>query len=561
MKALILAAGLGTRLQPYTHHTPKPLFTIAGQTLLERAIRQLRAAGCREIAVNTHHLHDRIEEFLENRRFDIPVWMRHEPQILGTGGAIRNLADFWDRAPFLVMNADVCSDIDLRQVYRFHLSHPDPVTLVLIDAEPFNSVEIDSNQFVVDFKKPGESAHRRLLTFTGIQVLNPAVLEDIADQGFFHSIDAYRRLLARGERIRCYGAFGRYWRDIGTPQRYRQTALEQMIPEAFRLCCPERPPGNGICRELGGDGSDRNWYRLISGDRSLILADHGIRQQIGTCEADAYIDIGRHLHRCGVPVPQIYLADRFSGLVLMQDAGDEHLQDRVRRKGLTPAVLDLYRQVVRTLVRLNVKGGRGFEPAWAWQTATYSREVVLEKECRYFLDAFLKRCLSMPVPAERLEAEFARLADGALQGARLGFMHRDLQSRNILIHKDAIVLIDYQGGRIGPLQYDLASLLLDPYVELPREVQEMLFAECLQALGRLEAVEEKSFRACYRFCRLARNLQILGAFGFLSRVKGKPQFEDYIPAAVRSLHEQLDGDRQFPQLAKIAAEVYERYNP
>jgi len=562
MKALILAAGLGTRLLPYTHHTPKPLFTVAGQTILDRAIRQLEAAGCREICVNTHHRHDCIQAYLQRRRYASSVFVRHEPEILGTGGAIGNLSDFWDNEPFLVINADVVSDIDLRQVYGFHLRHSELVTLVLVDAPPFNSVEIDPHGFVVDFKPAEHPAAGRRLAFTGIQVLDPEILTYIPETGYFHSIDAYRRVLKTGEKLRSYPACGRYWRDIGTPVRYRQTVLEQMVPKAFRIGFPEHPPGAIVCRKLGGDGSDRRWYRLISGDRSLILVDHGIHPQIGTGEVDAYVDIGRHLLRAGVPVPRIHLADRFAGLVLLQDAGDVHLQELVRRQGLTAGVLQLYRNLVRQLIALCVEGGRGFDPAWTWQTAAYDRDVVLEKECRYFRDAFLEGYLAMPVAAEPLEAEFEQLAAGALNGARLGFMHRDLQSRNVLVHEESVYLIDFQGGRIGPLQYDLASLLLDPYVELPETIQEQLFRECLQALGRIEPVDEESFRSCYYFCRLARNLQILGAFGFLSRVKGKRQFETYIPAAVRSLHRQLcrESAGQFPELAKIAAEVYERYN-
>lgn len=562
MKALILAAGLGTRLRPYTEHTPKPLFTIAGQSLLDRTIKQLLRAGCRRIVVNTHHRHDRIEDFLQRQRYAVPILRRHEPRILGTGGAIRNLADFWDNQPFLVINADVFCDIDPGQVYRFHLSHANPVTLAVIDAGPLNSVEVDAG-FVVDFKTAQDPHAGRLLTFTGIQVLDPEILHYIPESGFFHSIEAYRRVLESGEKIRAYPACGRYWRDIGTPQRYRQTALEQMVPQAFRIGRPERPPGPITCRKLSGDGSDRRWYRLSSADHSLVLVDHGIRGRLGTSEADACIDIGRHLRRAGVSVPQIYQADRFAGLVLLEDAGDVHLQERVRQEGLSPDVLDLYREVIRQLVRLNVNGGRGFDPSWTWQTAAYDREVILEKECGYFVEAFLEGYLAMPVDAGRLEREFEQLAAAALEGARFGFMHRDLQSRNILVRSGSIVLIDYQGGRLGPLQYDLASLLLDPYVELPESVQAMLFEACLQNLGRFEAVDRAAFRSCYRYCRLTRNLQILGAFAFLSRVKGKRGFEAYIPAAVRSLQRQLrgDGGAQFPQLAKIAAAVYERYYP
>src|SRR4030042_3671664 len=113
MKALILAAGLGTRLKPHTLKTPKPLFPIFGKTNLDIIIEKLEAAGCDAITVNTHHLHHKIEDFLSARHYTIPVYSRYEPEILGTGGAIKNLADFWDDEPFLVINSDVVTDISL----------------------------------------------------------------------------------------------------------------------------------------------------------------------------------------------------------------------------------------------------------------------------------------------------------------------------------------------------------------------------------------------------------------------------------------------------------------
>jgi len=107
MKALVLAAGFGQRLEPYTHTTPKPLFTIAGRPILDIVIRKLSAAGITAITVNTHHLHHQIENYLAGQTYEIPVTTRFEPEILGTGGAIKNLTDFWDNEPFLVANSDI----------------------------------------------------------------------------------------------------------------------------------------------------------------------------------------------------------------------------------------------------------------------------------------------------------------------------------------------------------------------------------------------------------------------------------------------------------------------
>src|SRR3989339_851881 len=140
MKALILAAGFGTRLQPYTNITPKCLFPIDGRPLLDILIRNLQKAGCREIIVNTHHLAPKIETFIAGQNYRIPVLTRYESQILGTGGAIKNVSDFWDDSPFMVINSDIFTDIPLQAVYAFHLQHRYPATLVLCDDPEFNTV-------------------------------------------------------------------------------------------------------------------------------------------------------------------------------------------------------------------------------------------------------------------------------------------------------------------------------------------------------------------------------------------------------------------------------------
>ncbi len=179
MKALILAAGRGKRLRPYTERTPKALFPIFGHPLLDRSIRRLIQAGCREIIINTHHLARDIDMFLRKQAYEVPVSTRYEPELLDTGGAIKNVADFWDDEPFVVINCDIVTDIDLRAVYDFHLSHPHPVSLVLHDDPEFNTVLVDSNAFVCEFgdSETPSSTGGQYLTCTGIQVLDPEVVQ------------------------------------------------------------------------------------------------------------------------------------------------------------------------------------------------------------------------------------------------------------------------------------------------------------------------------------------------------------------------------------------------
>ena len=521
-------------------------------------------AGCRAIVVNTHHLHDQIEAFVARSRYTIPVQTRFEAVIRGTGGAVKNVADFWDDQPFMVVNSDIVTDIDLEAVYRFHRQHPQPVTLVLHDAPAFNTVAVGSDDLVTGFGEPGAGAHLpngRLLAFTGIQVLDPEVLELVPPDSFHSSIDTYRTLIAEGRGVKAFIAAGHYWTDIGTPERYRQAVYDSMTPRAFAQVLPDRSPGP-IDRELlAGDGSDRLWYRLKSGTASLILADHGIRTGTQTAEVDAFVTIGRHLRAAGIDVPQIYLSDRFAGLVYLEDIGDEHLQETVRRTSRSEELAVRYRPIIRQLVKMAFTGAENFDPAWAYQTPSYSRELILERECRYFVEAFLTTYLGRRVSFADLAEEFARLADRALAFGVNGFMHRDFQSRNIMIRNGTGVIIDFQGGRLGPIQYDLASLLIDPYVDLPLIVQDQLLAYCLHQIEATRPVDPHRFRKGYHYCCLTRNLQILGAFGHLSKVKGKTQFEAYIPTAVRGLHQRLnrDGENEFPQLNAITSEVVDGF--
>jgi NDP-sugar pyrophosphorylase family protein len=573
MKALILAAGLGTRLRPYTENTPKPLFTLAGRPLLDIIISKLIDAGCKAIVINTHHLHQKINLYLTGQNYPIPVFTRHEPVILGTGGAIKNVADFWDDRPFMVVNSDIFTDIELKKVYEFHLNHRHPATLVLHDDPAFNTVTVDSKGFVQSFddrfsphaasdpqthqtaSSKIESAEK--LTFTGIQILNPELLEMIPDNVFASIIDTYKNILFQKKKICAFISKDSYWKDLGTPERYRQVVFDDMAPKAFKAAFPG-PVNRKIVRTgLCGDGSDRKWYRLSDGNGSLVMADHGIRRNDSICETDAFVSIGLHLKSKGVPIPNIYLYDTFSGHVFMEDLGDINLQTFIKNIKHQDRIVSHYKVLIRHLGKLSIDGRKGFNPAWTYQSAAYTEDLILEKECRYFVDAFLKNYLGMNINFNDLEAEFRSLAEKALRFSINGFMHRDMQSRNIMVKEKRFYFIDFQGGRLGPIQYDLASLLIDPYVNLPRTVQNTLLKFCVEMFSPILHVNPSQFLSCYRCCAVTRNLQILGAFGFLSRIKKKTYFEKYIPNAIKTLKYHLLAFQreEFPTLTSIVRKI------
>jgi NDP-sugar pyrophosphorylase family protein/tRNA A-37 threonylcarbamoyl transferase component Bud32 len=560
MKALILSAGLGTRLRPYTDHTPKPLFTICGRPLLDIIITKLIQAGCESIIINTHHLHTQIEAFIAQQTYTIPIETRYEPDILGTGGAIINVKDFWNDQPFMVVNADIVTTIDFRAVYDFHCQHKHPVTLVLADDPEFNSVITDAAGFVAEFYQPTDASHRNAesaRTFTGIQVLNPKILKFIASKMPASSIDAYIRMLAKGEKIKAYNSHNAYWKDIGTPERYKSAVYETMAPRAFQRVFPNITIRAASRENLKGDGSDRRWYRLKMGEKSMILVDHGIKKADRIDEADAFVNIGRHLFGRGLPVPQIYAWDTFAGYVFLEDLGNLDLLGAVRQSDNFEKVVDLYRRVIHLLTRFSASGADQFDSAWCYQTSRYSQPMILEKECRYFVDAFLNKYLGLKIKYADYKNEFEYLAEHALKHAVQGLMHRDFQSRNIMIKNDRIYFIDFQGARIGPIQYDLASLLIDPYVDLPHDLQTQLLTCAVEKLQERMSLDADNFTRCYRLCCLTRNFQILGAFGHLTRVKGKMYFEKYIPAAVRTIAHNLKNHEagQLPMLSELADKI------
>jgi len=273
------------------------------------------------------------------------------------------------------------------------------------------------------------------------------------------------------------------------------------------------------------------------------MGDHGINSDDQTTEVDSFINIGQHLFKKEIPVPEIFHSDSFSGQVYVQDLGDINLQAVVQKETDNKEILRRYQQVINQALRMSINGAESFDTSWTFQTKEYDTQLILDKECRYFVDAFLNNYLNADLAYTDLEAEFVCLADLALENAVTGFMHRDLQSRNIMISGDRIFFIDFQGARLGPIQYDLASLLTDPYVNLDNSTQEILTDYSADRLGQMIPIDKPKFISGYRYCSITRILQSLGAFAFLSKVKDKSFFEQFIPIALNNLYNLLQSPK------------------
>ncbi|MCP4719116.1 MAG: phosphotransferase, partial [Desulfobacteraceae bacterium] len=263
---------------------------------------------------------------------------------------------------------------------------------------------------------------------------------------------------------------------------------------------------------IKGDGSDRLWFRACHGKKSLVISDHGIclAPSENLSQLQAFVNIGTHLSSKKIAVPKILGHDELSGQVALEDLGNIHLASMVNQNQST--LIDFYKKVIDRLIEFSQTGILNFDTNWTCQTASYSKELILEKECTYFMTSFVRDYLGRNLRFEPYAHEFAMIADNALKYSFDGLMHRDMQSKNIMIHNENIYFIDFQSARKGPLQYDLASLLIDPYVKLPDIIQKELLGYTMSRLGIDSKEKKREFEECYKYCCLTRNLQFLGAF-------------------------------------------------
>jgi NDP-sugar pyrophosphorylase family protein len=249
MKAMILAAGLGTRLRPLTNDRPKALVTVAGRTLLEIALARLRSFGVTDVIVNAHHHAQMIVEYLKSHdNFGMRIEVSCEEELLDTGGGLKNAAHFFSdslQEPFILHNVDVLSSIDLSQMVRFHAEKHALATLAVQQRDSSRQLLFDEQaqlcgRRVVSATKtesgPDQAAQAdqlvrpaaqlQPLAFSGIHVLSPQIFSKMEEQGAFSIIDAYLHLASQGEKIVAFRADEYYWRDLGRPENLLQAAQD-----------------------------------------------------------------------------------------------------------------------------------------------------------------------------------------------------------------------------------------------------------------------------------------------------------------------------------------------
>jgi aminoglycoside/choline kinase family phosphotransferase len=282
--------------------------------------------------------------------------------------------------------------------------------------------------------------------------------------------------------------------------------------------------------ELGGSG--RKIIRLSSGDDTAIGVLYGVRE-----ENAAFLAFSRHFRRHGLPVPEIYAEDLERGAYLEQDLGDTTLFDFLsqNRSGdsIAPPVVDFYRKVVAELPRFQIEAGRDLDYSVCYPRGSFDRQSI-NWDLNYFKYYFL-RLAAISFNEQALEDDFERLTNLLLEAPGDYFLYRDFQSRNVMLHHEQPFFVDYQGGRKGALQYDIASLLFDAKADLPPELRWQLLDAYLEALSRHINLDREAFLRYYYAFVYVRIMQALGAYGFRGFYERKPHFLQSVPYALKNI--------------------------
>jgi aminoglycoside/choline kinase family phosphotransferase len=303
--------------------------------------------------------------------------------------------------------------------------------------------------------------------------------------------------------------------------------LKRLFEQHFRLPAEVVQPLQG---RLGSSG--RAIVRLTGGPSSAIGILYPVRE-----ENVAFLEFSRHFRRRGLPVPEIYAEDLSQGAYLEEDLGDITLFDFLvtNRTGtaIAPPAIEAYRKVVAMLPRFQVEAGRDLNYKVCHPRDRFDRQSIAW-DLNYFKYYFL-RLAGIPFNEQALENDFTRLAKFLLGAKADYFLYRDFQSRNVMLPGGQPYFLDYQGGRKGALQYDIASLLYDGKADLPPELRQELLDHYLDCLAGYIDLDREAFMEHYYAYVYVRILQAMGTYGFRGFYERKPHFLQSVPYALKNL--------------------------
>lgn len=313
---------------------------------------------------------------------------------------------------------------------------------------------------------------------------------------------------------------------------------------------------------LPASGSARCYYRLRFPDRHTLIAT----VHADLAENRQFLYYSAHFRTKGLPVPAIHAVSGDQQIYLQDDLGDVTLLDEVMRlrrqtgEAFPQAAVGLYRRALDHLLQFQLQGDEGLDYSRAIPRPVFDATAI-RWDLNYFKYDFL-RLAAIPLDEQRLEEDFERLTGVLTEVPAESFMFRDFQSRNIMLHRDALWFIDYQGGRRGALHYDVASLLYDAIVEVPDPVREALLDYYMERLASCRAVDPVVFRREYYQFVLVRLLQALGAFGLRGLYERKQHFIDSVPPALKTLNKLMNQcglSDIYPEIFRVLAFAAKRF--
>lgn len=482
IKGFILAAGFSKRLRPITEHIPKPLLPIAGEVLLDYVYNLLKSAGIEHIGINLHYKADEIEKYIKER--ELPLHLFYEKEILNTGGALYNARDFLKDSPFIVHNADIYWDGNLKEAIKWHIDSGNSITLLVHNCPPDNKLIIDEEDNLIGINSSALSL-KPPVAFTGIAIYNPDILE-LLPEGSSSVIDLWFKAKSRGLKVKVFPVKYSFWYDIGTPVGFARAVFDKLkrnftslyvhptsvgceliqpqgnivierdveIKKPFRgkniIILPETEftPENPLISDciVGKDftlsisgwqgereilthgGSARNYFR--EDDKVYCLWDE-ISQDF-----DKTVTIGKFLREKGFPVPKIIDVKKEQKLIILEDLGDLTLYSWLQCKRNNEEILNVYKKIIEHVVNLH------------WKISSEAQEleeILPEFDYAYFRwesEYFLKECVEgvfgvnltacKEINITDLQQELHLIAD-KLSKAKKVILHRDLQSQNIML--------------------------------------------------------------------------------------------------------------------------------
>ena len=303
--------------------------------------------------------------------------------------------------------------------------------------------------------------------------------------------------------------------------------LKRLFEEHYRFPAERVQPLQG---QLGGSG--RAIVRLAGGGISAIGIVYPVRE-----ENVAFLEFSRHFYRRGLPVPEIYAEDLSQGAYLEEDLGDTTLFEFLgsNRAGdvIAPPVIDAYRKVVAALPRFQIEAGRDLNYKVCYPRDRFDKQSIAW-DLNYFKYYFL-RLAGVPFNEQALEDDFSRLTKFLLAAGHDYFLYRDFQSRNVMLREGQPYFLDYQGGRKGALQYDIASLLYDGKADLPPQLRQELLDYYLDCLAGYIDLKREAFMEHFYAYVYVRILQALGTYGFRGFYERKAHFLQSVPYALKNL--------------------------